>query len=96
VKGGSDGFRRAARPSRPRPPAPAGEIAGADHTIRDPQHDAAPLDWATFGSDHVARPGGDYEGCARALLEAGARPGPHEPPPAHAAVREVLRAYAER
>jgi ankyrin repeat protein len=70
--------------------------AGADLTLRDPQHDAAPLDWSTFGSDHVARPGGDYAGCVRALLEAGGRPRPNEPPPAHAGVREVLGEYAER
>jgi ankyrin repeat protein len=63
---------------------------GADHTLRDKEHHATPLDWATFGVDHVDRPGGDYEACARALLEAGARPTEGHYLPRHEGVRAAL------
>ena len=67
--------------------------AGADITIRDNEHHSTPLGWATFGVDHAARPGGDYEGCVLALLEAGARPREDEYRPKHAGVRKVLRRF---
>lgn len=68
---------------------------GADFGIRDKEHHATPLDWATFGVDHVAHPGGDYEGCARALLEAGARPTPGHYLPRHEGVQAALKRYGE-
>ena len=67
--------------------------AGTDITIRDKEHSSTPLGWATFGSDHVAEPNGDYEGVVRALLEAGARPHEDMYPPRHAGVRAVLRQF---
>lgn len=48
--------------------------AGADFGIRDREHDATPMGWASFGADHVQRDGGDYEGVVQALLEAGDAP----------------------
>lgn len=66
---------------------------GADFRIHDAEHDANPLDWACFGADFVAEPGGDYESCVSELLEAGARLSPGRNLPQHAAVREVLSAY---
>lgn len=66
----------------------------ADFTIRDNEHDSTPLGWACFGADFVKEPGGDYEEAVRALLEAGARPGPHDRPPEHAGVRAVLTTSA--
>ncbi len=67
--------------------------AGASVTIRDTEHDATPLGWATFGSDYVKTPGGDYEGCVLAFLEAGARVAEDEYRPKHTAVRRVLRRF---
>ena len=66
---------------------------GADFRIRDSQHRSTPIEWACFGGDEVAEPGGDYEDCGRALLDAGARLSRDEEPE-HAGVREVLRAHA--
>lgn len=66
---------------------------GPDLTIRDREHHATPLDWATFGVDHVAHPGGDYEAAARALLEAGARPTEGHYLPRHEGVRAALGEY---
>lgn len=60
--------------------------AGADISIKDKEHQATPLGWATFGSDFVARADGDYEGCVLALLEAGALPRDDEYRPKHAGV----------
>jgi ankyrin repeat protein len=65
---------------------------GARLELRDAEHRSTPLGWATFGADEVARPGGDYPGTARALVEAGARLGPEEHEPAHPGVLEVVRA----
>lgn len=69
--------------------------AGASITIRDTEHRAVPLGWATFGADHVATSGGDYEGCVIALIEAGARPREGEYRPKHAGVRKVLRRFSD-
>jgi ankyrin repeat protein len=41
--------------------------AGADPTVRDPEHDSTPMGWAMFGADFVADPEGDYEATVRAL-----------------------------
>jgi ankyrin repeat protein len=67
--------------------------SGPDLTLRDTEHHATPLDWATFGVDHVAHPNGDYEACARALLEAGARPTEGHYLPKHEGVRAALGEY---
>jgi ankyrin repeat protein len=64
--------------------------AGASISIRDTEHHATALGWATFGADHVADPGGDYEGCVRALLDAGARPRSGEYRPQQARLRAML------
>ena len=64
--------------------------AGADVGIRDREHSSTPLGWATFGSDHVASPDGNYAGCVRALLGAGARPRADEYQPQRADVRALL------
>ncbi len=64
--------------------------AGADVAIRDREHSSTPLGWATFGSDHVASPDGDYAGCVRALLDAGARPRADEYRPQRPDVRAIL------
>ena len=69
--------------------------AGASITIRDTEHHAVPLGWATFGADHVATSGGDYEGSVLALVEAGARPREGEYRPKHAGVRKVLRRFSD-
>jgi hypothetical protein len=66
---------------------------GADFRLRDREHRATPLDWAVFGADFVAEPGGDYAGCVRALLEAGARPAPDHHRPRNATVRDVLARF---
>ena len=66
---------------------------GADFRVRDKEHHATPLDWATFGVDHVAHPDGDYEATARALLEAGARPTEGHYLPRHEGVRAALGEY---
>jgi ankyrin repeat protein len=67
--------------------------AGADVNIRDPEHSATPLGWAFFGADFVADADGDYEGCVRALLEAGARPRDDQHAPKHTGVRRTLDQY---
>jgi hypothetical protein len=51
------------------------------------------MGWATFGADFVADAGGDYEGCVRDLLEAGARPQPNEYLPKHEGVRTVIEHF---
>jgi ankyrin repeat protein len=66
---------------------------GADFRLRDREHRATPLDWATFGADVIREPGGDYPGCVRALLEVGARPAAGDHPPRDGAVREVLARF---
>lgn len=68
--------------------------AGADIGIKDKEHQATPLGWATFGADVVATPGGDYEGCVLALLEAGARQREEGYRPKHPGVRKVLRRFS--
>jgi len=68
--------------------------AGASIEIRDNEHHATPLGWATFGSDFVATPGGDYEDTVQALLEAGARQRQDDYRPKHAGVRKVLRRFS--
>jgi hypothetical protein len=40
---------------------------GADVRIRDREHDSDPLGWAEYGAEMGIEPGGDYEGCIRAL-----------------------------
>ncbi|HWG51716.1 MAG TPA: hypothetical protein VN677_00315, partial [Gemmatimonadaceae bacterium] len=52
--------------------------------------------WACFGADYVADPAGDYEGCVRALLDAGARLLADEYRPRHAGVRAVLERGGHR
>jgi ankyrin repeat protein len=64
---------------------------GAATDIRDRQHSSTPLGWASFGADFVADADGDYEGCVRALLDAGARPLADEHQPKHEGVRRVLQ-----
>ena len=46
--------------------------AGADHSIRDREHDATPMGWARFGAEFMPDPGGDYAETIRALVDAGA------------------------
>jgi ankyrin repeat protein len=65
---------------------------GADFRIRDAEHDSTPLGWACFGVDFMPEPDGDYADCVRALLEAGARPGPDERA-RHEGVRQVLEQH---
>lgn len=65
--------------------------ADASVDIRDTHHNSTPLGWACFGADYIADPEGDYEGCVRALLDAGARPRADEYLPRHTGVRAVLR-----
>ena len=67
--------------------------AGAATEIRDREHKSTPLGWALFGADFVADADGDYEGCTRALLEAGLRPLDGEYRPQHAGVQAVLRQF---
>jgi FOG: Ankyrin repeat len=69
--------------------------AGARVDLRDSEHSATPLGWATFGVDYVADSDGDYEGSARALLEAGARLSENEAPPKHVGVRALLHQFGE-
>jgi ankyrin repeat protein len=66
---------------------------GADYRIRDAEHRGTALDWATFGADFVAEAGGDYPGCVRTLLAAGARPVADGHQPRDASVREVLAGF---
>ncbi|HWH50622.1 MAG TPA: ankyrin repeat domain-containing protein, partial [Gemmatimonadaceae bacterium] len=47
--------------------------ARPDLTIRDRHHRSSPLGWACYGADFVRDEGGDYTGCVRALIDAGAR-----------------------
>jgi len=70
--------------------------AGASVAIRDTEHSSSPLGWACFGADYVADPAGDYEGCVRALLDAGARLLADEYRPRHAGVRAVLERGGHR
>jgi ankyrin repeat protein len=44
----------------------------ADVTLVDPEHDSTPLGWAEFGRAMQLEPGGDYEACVAALVDAGA------------------------
>jgi ankyrin repeat protein len=67
---------------------------GADLSIRDPEHNSAPLGWAFFGADVIQESGGDYEEAVRALLDAGAPLWSREHWPRHPGVREVLERYA--
>ena len=69
--------------------------AGAVTDIRDKEHSSTPLGWACFGADFVRDSDGDYEGCVRALLEAGARPLADEYQPEHAGVRAVLEQFRD-
>lgn len=48
--------------------------SGADHTLRDREHDATPMGWARFGAECMPDPEGDYPATIRALLDAGAAP----------------------
>ena len=64
--------------------------AGADTGIRDREHTATPLGWACFGADFITDAHGDYEGCVRALVEAGAVVSPDEHRAEHAGVTAVL------
>lgn len=64
--------------------------AGADVSIRDLDHSATPMGWATFGSDHVDEADGDYPACVRALLAAGAPPEPGEYQPKREDVRVAM------
>ncbi|HEX5830962.1 MAG TPA: ankyrin repeat domain-containing protein [Gemmatimonadaceae bacterium] len=68
--------------------------AGADVGLRDSEHASSPLGWACFGADHVADTDGDYEGCVRALLDAGARVRADEHQPQHAGVRALLEQFS--
>ena len=45
---------------------------GADTTIVDPEHESTPLGWAEFGRTMRLEPGGDYDACIAALVDAGA------------------------
>lgn len=67
--------------------------AGAATDIRDGEHSSTPLGWACFGADFVDVADADYEGCVRALLEAGARPLPDEHQPKHDGVRGVIQRF---
>lgn len=69
--------------------------AGAATGIRDYEHSSTPLGWACFGADFVADAEGDYEGCVRALLDAGARRLADEHQPAHQGVRRVLQGFGD-
>jgi cytohesin len=69
---------------------------GADFRISDPDHNGTAIGWVCFGADHFLESDGDYEGSARALLEAGARPAPNDYRPKHKGVRQVLRTFESR
>ncbi len=64
--------------------------AGAALDLRDRVHHSTPMGWATFGADHVAASGGEYERTVEALLAAGARPRPDEYRPENAGVRAAI------
>ncbi|MBC7897130.1 MAG: ankyrin repeat domain-containing protein [Cytophagaceae bacterium] len=64
--------------------------AGASVRLRDSVHASTPLGWTTFGADHVGDASGDYPGCVRALLAAGAPREPDEYQPRRADVRAAL------
>ena len=64
--------------------------ARADFTPTDREHNATPLGWACFGTDHVRTESGDYTETVRALVKAGARLARTEQPPADPAVRAAL------
>jgi hypothetical protein len=66
---------------------------GADFRLRDREHRATPLDWATFGADYVRETGSDYPECVRTLLGAGARRADSDHQPQDPAVREVLASF---
>ena len=67
--------------------------AGAATDIRDKEHSSTPLGWACWGADFVSDTDGDYEGCVRALLEAGERVQANEYHPEHEGVRKVLERF---
>lgn len=46
--------------------------SGADHAIRDREHDATPMGWGRFGAEFMPDPRGDYAETIRALVDAGA------------------------
>jgi ankyrin repeat protein len=69
---------------------------GAATDIRDREHSSTPLGWAAFGADVIADADGDYEDCARALLEAGAHPLEDGQLPKHAGVRSIIARFQER
>lgn len=50
---------------------------GARVDVTDASHQSTPLGWCCHGSRHCARQGADYAAVARALLSAGAKPGPN-------------------
>jgi ankyrin repeat protein len=64
--------------------------ANPDLSIRDREHSSTPLGWATWASDFIKEPGGDYPATIRALVDAGARLGDHEHVPENAEARAAL------
>jgi ankyrin repeat protein len=69
--------------------------AGAATDIRDREHSSTPLGWASFGADFLADTDGDYEGCVRALLDAGARPRSDEHQAKHKGVASVIQRFRD-
>ena len=67
---------------------------GAATDIRDAEHASTPLGWACWGADFIGDADGDYEGCVRALLEAGARLKDDEYQPEDEGVRNVIASWA--
>jgi ankyrin repeat protein len=64
--------------------------AGAPLDLRDPQHRAPPLGWATWGADFIRDAQGEYERVIQLLLDAGARLTKHDHIPEHTGVRRVI------
>jgi ankyrin repeat protein len=68
--------------------------AGASFTILDREHSSGALGWACWGADFIHAESGDYAGCARALLDAGARLIDTQYRPKHAGIRRELERAA--
>jgi ankyrin repeat protein len=63
---------------------------GANLSIVDKEHSSTPLGWATWGSEFLQIPSGDYPGTVRALIGSGARLDRTEHVPANPDVRAAL------
>jgi ankyrin repeat protein len=70
--------------------------ANPDLSIRDREHSATPLGWATWAADFMKEPSGNYPATIRALVAAGAQLGANENVPANAEARAALEGDRER